>query len=215
MNFDYKIETLYRFFFKVSYALIYNAMYAFSLCQIKYNGFVKIVSPSADSLTDTKVPLLEFIREGTKVDLLTFLQSGSGELRMDDSTRLIYSVTNNGIRDISMLQNGDKVRSELESTDYSFISIDLVFDDDVIQTSHKIQLKVGDENYYVVGNVIDAGFITYYAHKYLNLQSPSRKYTLNVVDGDVNCFSMTQDDRMLLGKTEYTLLNEEGKPYNI
>ena len=211
MNMDTYIETLYCLFVKVSYAIIYNAMYAFSLCQIKYNGFVKIMGMPDSSIDNNANPQIEFICQGTKVDfadaerVLTFLQSDCGDLRMGDSSFLINSVTSGGLNNKSVLRNGDKVRSELELTEYSFISIELTFDDDDKRIAHKIQLKVGDDNYNVVGNVIDAGFITYYAHKYLNLTNVSQKYTVNVVDGDVNCFSMTQDDRILLGKTEYAL----------
>jgi hypothetical protein len=213
MDFDTYIKTVYCIFFKISYAIIYNAMYAFSLCQIKYNGFVKYASAPDSSVDNNAVPQIEFITRGVKVDIadvknmLTFLQSDSGELRMGEHSFLILISTINGVHNKLMLQTGDKLCTDPELTEYSFISIELVFDDDVNQTAHKILLKVGDDNYYVVGNVIDAEFITYYMHKYLKLklENYSQKYTLNVVDGNVNCFSMTQDDRMLLKKNEYTL----------
>jgi len=182
----------------------------FSLCQIKYNRFVKTVDSTSDGPVE-KIPRIEFIKNGTNVDLmgaenvLTFLQSDCGELRMGDSSFLIHTSTSNGLNNKSVLRNGDKACSEPALTDYSFISIELIFDDDIDQTAHKMRLRMGSDNYYVVGNAIDSLFVTYYAHKYLNLENVSRKYTINVVDGDVNCFSVTQDDRIILGKTEYTL----------
>lgn len=140
-------------------------------------------------------------------NMLHFLQNAQNNVQMSNDSMLVYTNPHeNGAQDKVVLRNGDKIRVlesdtgllDYEQSECGFISFEMVLDD---LTTHQIQLKNGNDNYHIVGNVIDRTFIAYYAKKYLNFREAPQKYTLHVVDGNADFFTMTQDDSILFEKS--------------
>lgn len=223
MNRQIPINSYFDVFEQLVCNFLYNAMYLFSVLQIKYKRLVKPVEyPLIRDRTDEhKIELFyegdaiqlgfcasqqgqgdghgQGIKEMTK--LLHFLQNKHGDVRMNQDALIVY--TNPGkcvSRDKVILRNGDTINILSPGEiifDYKrtscndFLSFEMVLED---LTTHPIQLDNGDDNYYIVGNVIDRSFIAYYSKKYLKLSEAPQKYTLHIVDGNANFFTITQDD---------------------
>jgi hypothetical protein len=215
------------------YGLLYNMMYAFSVLQIKYKRFIKTSGENRVSEEDiSKRKQIELFYDGDQIpiefnhvrpvknmtNVLYFLQNGSGEIKMNDKSMIVYSnPRENGVIDKVILSNGDKINVDesgdsvlyYEPTEFTFISFEMVLDD---LTTHPIQLKHGDDNYYIVGNVINRTFIEYYVKKYLNFQEVPQSYTLHIVDGNADFFTMNQDDTIIFEKTTSTKSKKIANP---
>ena len=203
---------------QVVYAFLYNAMYLFSVLQIKYKRLVKPNEhPLIRDRTDERK--IELFFEGDHIPLefppceqgvtlmknlttmLRFLQNKHGDIRMSEDSMIIYTNPGkNGQQDKVLIRNGNKINildsggtilDYTRSKSGSFLSFEMVLED---LTTYPIQLDNGVDNYYIVGNVIDRTFIAYYAKKYLKFQEAPRKYTLHIVDGNADFFTMTQHD---------------------
>lgn len=187
------------------YSVVYSALYLFSTCQIKYNQISKYILFNPFLTNSFLTNPLSKIAEG-RFEVFCANQTGLKEpvdeivsikMKMDENVMLMYSDTQqNGQQNKVMIRNGDELSASptlvnYKCANYSFISVELVLDDGTV---HKILLKNGDDNYYIVGNVIDKTFIAYYTKKYLNFEEAPQKYTLNIVDNDANFSAMTQDD---------------------
>ncbi len=191
------------------YSVLYGLIYSFSTCQIKYNQISKYIffgsfltnpfltSPLSKSSEGRFEVFLKGLKEPVEPVDATVTETVSMKMKMEENVILFYSETQpNGQQNKVMFRNGDELSASTtvvnyKCANYSFISVDLVLEDDTV---HKILLKNGDDNYYIVGNVIDKTFIAYYTKKYLNFEEAPEKYTLNIVDNDANFFTMTQDD---------------------
>lgn len=150
--------------------------------------------------------------------LLRYITTAGNELKMDNDTFLIYTPPSSNCRKNKVLFfNGDYVTYDeidkklvnYEQTSYSFLSIEIQFLKTTTGKSCEfkgMRLKTDTENYYVSGNTIDPRFVTYYARKYFNLhfdENSPVEYTINVVDGNADFFSVTQDKRIVFGKHGY------------
>jgi len=145
----------------------------------------------------TKGPFEVFIKGLKEPVDETITETIGMKMKMDENVILLYSdIQPNGQQNKVMIRNGDELSASTthvnyKCANYSFISVELVLEDGTV---HKILLNNGDDNYYIVGNVVDKTFIAYYTKKYLNFEEAPEKYTLNIVDNDANFFAMTQDD---------------------
>jgi hypothetical protein len=214
---------------RLVYTTLYNLTYLFSILQIRYNRFIKYIElpllangGESKNRNKSNEPRVELFFNGGDIqfdeqsilcgkkdmtNMLHFLQNARGDMQMSNDSMLVYTnPRENGAHDKVVLRNGDKIRVlesdtgllDYEQTECGFISFEMVLED---LTTHQIQLKNGNDNYYIVGNVIDRAFIAYYAKKYLNFREAPQKYTLHVVDRNADFFTMTQDDSILFGKS--------------
>jgi hypothetical protein len=238
MNRQIPINSYFDVFEQLVCNFLYNAVYLFSVLQIKYKRLVKPVEhPLIRDRTDEhKIELfyegdavqLEFptfqqgqgqrqgIKEMTK--LLRFLQNKHGDVRMSNDSLIVYTNSRaQGVQDKVILRNGDKINilepDKGDIFDYkrtkcgSFLSFEMVLED---LTTHPIQLNDGLNNYYIVGNVIDRTFIAYYSKKYLKLSEAPQKYTLHIVDGDANFFTITQDETIWFEESTLSTFEKSG-----
>ena len=66
-------------------------------------------------------------------------------------------------------------------------------------------------NYYVSGNVIDDRFLWYFLNKHynLNLNEPLINYTLNIIDNNVNIYTITYPDHFEITTNGILVVNQE------
>ena len=235
MNRQIPINSYFDVFEQVVYSFLYNAMYLFSVLQIKYKRLVKPVErPLIGDRTDEHK--IELFYEGDALqlgfpsfqqgcgqgmkemtNLLRFLQNKHGDVRMSKDSLIVYTNPSNCIfRDKVILRNGDKINIldssetifDYKRTNYNgFLSFEMVLED---LTTYPIQLNNGEYNYYIVGNMIDRAFIAYYSKKYLKLSEAPQKYTLHIVDGNADFFTMTQDDVIRFEESSLSTFGKSG-----
>jgi hypothetical protein len=130
------------------------------------------------------------------------------------------------ITDKVMLYNFDNINWVKEETDvdnnitytrcsYKFISIILRFTLD-INTTHEIKLSNDEYNFYIVGNKINIDFVLYYCKNILNLKgvideliiNDMLRYTLSIVDADVNMIDICENDEIILYENSYIKINK-------
>jgi hypothetical protein len=222
MNKQVPVNSYFDALGQLVYSLLYNTMYVFSVLQIKYHRVTKTLKhPYVGDRTDEYQ--IELFHKGDPIQLefpnqdvtkmLCFLKNSQGETLMGDESLVVYTnFFENGVNDKVLLRNGCNINInanietsvlDYEQAGFTFISVELVLDD---LTTCSIQLRNGDDNYYIVGNVIDRRFIDYYTKKYLNFKEDIQKYTLHIVDGNANFFTITQEDAIVFEKSRHVLL---------
>lgn len=174
------------YFMKYNYpnlvmSFMYQCVYYYSFLEMLYLKHLKQFKP----LTSTSTSAIEFVKNGKKVDTY-------------DCNFIIYSQNND-----KQLMN--KERTFIKSS-VSFILFNIVLNN----TTISLKLSDDDYNYYLVGNVIDSQFLWYFLNKHYNLglTEPLMNYTLNVIDNNVNiytitypeCFEITADGIRVFGK---------------
>jgi hypothetical protein len=94
-----------------------------------------------------------------------------------------------------------------ETTDFMFISLRLFWK----ENNYIIELKNEKHNFYIVNNVLDKHFFTYYLKYMLTLDNLEENitYKLELVDQDVNILFLTDKDKIVLSKQDYTIENNE------
>jgi hypothetical protein len=83
--------------------------------------------------------------------------------------------------------------------------------------SYTLDLCKDNTNYYIVGNVINCTFIKYYLKNVLNVTIDNNipfKYTLEIMDHNVNMIYLTEKDDIVIHKDDYIVNNNEQKPVN-
>ena len=101
------------------------------------------------------------------------------------------------------------IKYQVADANTKFLTTDLVINDEVLSLDFR---KEGEYNYYVVGNVIDHGLLSYflrehYRHAYEKLFGGTTQgdflpphYILRVIDNNVNFADLTKDDRITVEK---------------
>ena len=115
-----------------------------------------------------------------------------------------------------MVRQTDSTTDEPTSSNVRFLDMELHFtsnnNEDV---EHSIALFTPTRNYYVVGNKICSTFIDYFMHTYHkdfvdqhDLTLPL-KYTLTIVDHNINMVTLTEKDAIVLKEYDYSVLTSD------
>ncbi len=78
--------------------------------------------------------------------------------------------------------------------------------------SYTLDLCKDNTNYYIVGNVINCAFIKYYLKNVLNVTIDNNipfKYTLEIMDHNVNMIYLTEKDDIVIHKDDYIVNNSK------
>jgi len=92
----------------------------------------------------------------------------------------------------------------LEPSNIRFILIELIANNQTI----KIDFAAHGDNYYVVGNIFNYRFINYFVNRYHKVES-LEKYTLNIIDNNVNMIEVREVDSIKLDKNTYTIIRDK------
>ena len=96
-----------------------------------------------------------------------------------------------------------------EESSFKFISINLTYNN----KTYPIYLKNAEYNYYIVNNVIDKVFFQYYLVNILKVvlleQLNDFSYILEIMDHNVNMFSLNETQYIIFKKDDYSVLQIE------
>ena len=180
------------YFIKYNYpnlalSFMYQCVYYYSSLEMLYLKLYKynLKHLTYASPSNTKI---EFIKNGKIVDPC-------------DCHFMIYSQNN----EKRIIKAASKGKTFIKSS-VSFILFNIELNNKTIS----LKLSSDDYNYYLVGNVIDSRFLWYFLNKHYNLglTEPVTNYTLNIIDNNVNiysikypeCFEITPDGIRVFGK---------------
>ena len=100
--------------------------------------------------------------------------------------------------------NTPELPTTLVPSNIHFLLIEL----NVNKQTTRLDFKVHNNNYYVVGNIINARFIKYFVHRYYIVDS-LENYTLSIIDNNVNVFEIGVDDYIRIDKDSYTMFRKK------
>jgi hypothetical protein len=91
---------------------------------------------------------------------------------------------------------------------FSFISINVKLIINCKEQSYQIKLSNETENYYIVGNKINKLVVSYLLKKQHGIMKDdlSEKYVLELIDQNVNMFSLSEKNEIVLNETEYKIV---------
>jgi len=204
----------------------YNIIYYYSCCEIYINKARLFINPYIITIAkcvkyflkkyniidcikqDTDI-VLEFLYEGNLLTSLNF-DKNNKDINIDKAP-LKYdfivcsdSTTINKIC-VSNIHHYIEYDFDFEITSFNFISLQLLYK----ENNYNIELKNDKYNFYIVNNVLDKNFFTYYLKYILNLDNLEKdiSYKLELVDQDVNVRYLTENHSIVLNKQDYSIIN--------
>jgi hypothetical protein len=216
-------------------ALVYNIIYAFSLCQIKYNQASRILFPSNTRENETvqkyqvnKVVLnAMFYNNSLLIKNLECCIEKQGiniviknEEPMNYNLMIVSRFINNTDRKMMInytnshsLNNNNEIKDfnniyNCQETEYKFVAINLIYN----EKSYQIQLITDAYNFYIVDNIIDNIFLHYYLTTMLKVPTENINkftYKLEIMDHNINMFSLTDTNYIILKKNDYTVFEKD------
>ena len=198
----------------------YHLIYLYSKAQILYMNLIKVVNKKIeenpnllklkndlDLLMNPKsgIPnMVDYIKNGNPVD--------KGD---DDFDFMIYSWLDNNKSCINkkILYDLNEPLSFSEVSDIKFLLVEFKIGEN---SSHKIDLKTNEFNFYIVGNNFNKHFFLYYLKQFLKIGEEIKdddKFTLKIIDNNVNTVELyftNKNESILLEKNGYKLLNLNG-----
>jgi len=198
-------------------SISYNLIYLYSKAQILYANLIKVLNKKIeenpnllklkndlDLLIKPKsgiVTMIEYVKNGNPVDKIDedcdfIIYTWLDETKTCVNKKLIYDLK--------------EPLSFSEVSDIKFLLVELKIGEN---SSHKIDLKTDEYNFYVVGNSFNKQFFVYYLKQILKISeeiNDDDKFSLKVIDNDVNTVELDFTDKnesILLEKNGYKLLN--------
>ena len=187
----------------------YEGIKLFSKCQIHYNKFVKnskkneiayqveLVKSNGDIIKQIYTRDIDSIKEETHIDhdFVVVLN-----YRYDKTEYMLFDKLRHN--NLDMLTN-DKVLSAKECS-YRFLSFEL----DTGLKKYDIKLHFDNNTFYIVGNVINKDFLLYYIKNIIKDKSIGEleKYSICMMDHDVNIKFLTEQNQILLFENQYNIL---------
>jgi hypothetical protein len=202
-------------------SISYNLIYLYSKAQILYANLIKVLNKKIeenpnllklkndfDLLMKPKsgiVTMIEYVKNGNPVNIISdkidedcdfIIYTWLDETKTCVNKKLIYDLK--------------EPLSFSEVSDIKFLLVELKIGEN---SSHKIDLKTDEYNFYVVGNSFNKQFFVYYLKQILKISeeiNDDDKFSLKVIDNDVNTVELDFTDKnesILLEKNGYKLLN--------
>jgi hypothetical protein len=127
---------------------------------------------------------------------------------------VIYNIDNNLIRynDVNLLkQLGDDIQFVKSSVKFLTVEISIFSDAYDNQYDNQFTISFEEDNFYIENNILfDKPFIMWYLNKYHNFDidintAGGFSYTVNLIDNNINCITLTDDECIILTKDNYCL----------
>lgn len=206
-------------------SISYNLIYLYSKAQILYANLIKVLNKKIeenpnllklkndlDLLIKPKsgiVTMLEYVRNGNPVNITSDKSDNKSE---DDCDFTIYSWLDDTKSCVNkkLIYDSKEHLSFSEVSDIKFLLVELKFGEN---SSHKIDLKTDEYNFYMVGNSFNKQFFVYYLKQIIKISeeiNDDDKFSLKIIDNDVNTVELDFTDKnesILLEKNGYKLLN--------
>ena len=207
-------------------SLSYNAIYAFSVCQIVWNKFSrqwlvplstaiyafcssfigKIESPmnNPSFMINVYSKGHQVCSELTDINDLKEIPISMMATDYPDCDMLVISdLRTNPINRYCMYHCFDNWSVSYEPSDIKFISVLLVYEGN----QYSFDLFTPEWNYYFKGNVIGHDFVRYYIINKLHINSVPQKikYTLEIIDHNVNMITVDETKDIVIHKDTYEI----------
>jgi hypothetical protein len=199
----------------------YNIIYVYSKVQIFYMNIVKTVNKKIeetpkllklkndfDLLLNQKngtVIMIECIKNGILSDNLCVTECDFALYsRLDDSKKCLNK---------KIVYDLDESIDVYEVSDIKFLLVELK---NGVET-YKIDLKTDEYSFYIVGNKFTKQFFQYYLTEILKITESADKFSLHIIDHEVNKVELDfsdENDHILLEKTGYKMLNVNNNENN-
>ena len=190
--------------------IIYNAIYFFSACQIKYNQTYNYLLPyfKGEQIIN-QIKIEEFDINTNKLQTIS-----NHILIIDDTLENKLFIASSGINNDNNLSINKSIISKnnasflFDASNITFIALYLNYNGML----YNINLKTDEFNYYLVGNVIDKYFIQYYINTVLGLkfsytESEILTYQLELMDHEVNMIYLNSEQYIIIDKNNYSIIN--------
>ena len=198
----------------------YHLIYLYSKAQILYMNLIKVVNKKIEenpNLLKLKndLDLLMNPKSGI-TNMVDYIKNGNPvDKGNDDFDFMIYSWLDNTKSYINkkLIHDSNEHLSFSEVSDIKFFLVELKIGEN---SSHKIDLKTDEFNFYMIGNNFNKHFFLYYLKQILKISQEIKddeKFTLKIIDNNVNTVELYFTDKnesILLEKNGYKLLNLNG-----
>lgn len=185
--------------------LAHKMLYAFSVVQIKCKQLSRYLNKSNSNKICNRNATLTFLDKN--VSIITNITQTANTLDNVDCEYEAFLLTDDKNKVFYENTVVDNILN-YEVSNYRFINIELEYNDDI----YIVCLNPVNANYYIVNNSLNAFFIKYYIRNVLMLPIDETKpfeYKLNIIDNNVNCFSINQEQSVKLTKDGYIIVNSE------
>lgn len=194
-----------NYLLNLSYSISYNSIYYYSKLQLGFTKtknnvttYVKSVPFLNNLFTYIKYKKCTF----TKInDELTICNKFNEEHNLDYKIIINFKMKDWEYEYYELLQH--------KQADYKFIMTEIIIDD----KKFLIYLTTNNYNYLIVNNNIDKYFIDYFLkihyndfYKELNCTSIIEKYTIRIVDHNVNIIEFDSSKTLIIKETGYEIL---------
>ena len=192
--------------------MCYNAIYAYSFCQVTLNKTIKFIEPYLQQgIKNIHLMILYNTNKNTDTTNLFTIVNANIYTSSDSNLVVIKSPTPKN--DMIIL---DKVPDNLENITYEpsrshILSLYLKMVTNDNETNYNIQLSSDTMNFYVVGNVFNTNFFKYYLENVLNVKidNDTNKpftYTLELMDHNVSMAYLNETQSIVIKKYGYEIL---------
>ena len=202
-------------------SISYNLIYLYSKAQILYANLIKVLNKKIeenpnllklkndfDLLMKPKsgiVTMIEYVRDGNPANII----SDKGD---DECDFMIYSWLDDTKTCVNkkLMYDLKEHLSFSEVSDIKFLLVELKIGEN---SSHKINLKTDEFNFYMVGNRFTKQFFAYYFKQILKNNEEIKDddiFNIKIIDHEVNTVELDFTDKnesILLEKNGYKLLN--------
>jgi hypothetical protein len=170
--------------------IIYNLLYMFSLCQIRYNKIVRFFHQHYKKIENIKAKVLYLDSNGKIKSDLVSDYNYTGALLFDGPNIVVYE---------SFPATFDYKVSQVH-----FINVELEYNNKM----YPMHLKTDNVNYYIVNNSLNAFFVKYYILNVLKIpinENEQFHYTIHIIDHNVNCITLNQVQRLIITEDGYEI----------
>ena len=214
--------------------MCYNAIYAYSFCQVTLNKTIKFIEPYLQQgIKNIHLMILYNTNTNKNPDTTNLFTIVNANIYTSSDSNLVIIKSPTPKNDMIIL---DKVPDNLENITYEpsrshilSLYLKMVTNDNetndnetnvnetnynetnVNETNYNIQLSSDTMNFYVVGNVFNTNFFKYYLENVLNVKidNDTNKpftYTLELIDHNVSMAYLNETQSIVIKKYGYEIL---------
>lgn len=168
--------------------IIYNLLYMFSLCQIRYNKIFRFFHQHYKKIENIKVLYLD--SNGKIESDLVSDHNCKGALLFDGPNIVVYE--------------SFPTTFEYKTSQIHFINVELEYNNKI----YPMHLKTDNVNYYIVNNSLNAFFVKYYIQNVMKMtinENEPFQYTIHIIDHNVNCITLNQVQRLIITEDGYEI----------
>jgi hypothetical protein len=201
---NYAISAIYPI--QYQQCLIFCAIHSISVAS-RFQMIATKVKRALLPLFGVAPKYIEFISNDNTVVYRTSVDKLDHEIKdTSDYDVFIYSEPNDKTVSKKFMLCNHELPVTLEPSNIRFIMIEL----NANNKSIRLDFTVNNNNYYVVGNIINSRFLNYFVNRYYEVKS-LENYTLNIIDNNVNMIEVREGDSIRLDKNTYTIIRDKSK----